>query len=100
MLAPVLVILRHISWNDHCVDLITSTCLLQLLGKADMFSLTPSVSLLTAFGGLYLLLPACARALHRKLVEKQTGLADIPFLGEARTKDRKIKGTAVVCGGR
>ena len=65
-----------------------------------MFSLSPFLSLLTVFGGLYLLLPACARALHRKLVKKQTGLADIPFLGEARAKDRKIKGTAVVCGGR
>jgi hypothetical protein len=40
------------------------------------------------------------RYLRCKLIEKETALADLPFLGVARPKEQKIRGTAVVCGGR
>jgi hypothetical protein len=40
------------------------------------------------------------RSLRRKQIEKETALADLLFLGEARPKGQKIKGTAVICGGR
>jgi len=49
---------------------------------------------------LYQLLTYLARVLRRKLLEKETAVADLPFLGEARPKGQKIKGTAVICGGR
>ena len=37
---------------------------------------------------------------RRKMVAQQTGLLDLPLLGESRKDAKKIKGTAVVCGGR
>ena len=37
---------------------------------------------------------------RRKMVAQQTGLLDLPLLGEPRKDAKKIKGTAVVCGGR
>jgi hypothetical protein len=61
-----------------------------------------STIVLTAFCAvtLYQLSTYLGRYLRRKLIEKETALADLPFLGEARPKEQKIKGTAVVCGGR
>jgi hypothetical protein len=52
------------------------------------------------FSGIYLLLSSCTRSMRQKLIQKQTGMADIPFVGIARPKDSKLRGTAVVCGGR
>ena len=61
-----------------------------------MFSSLSVVAITTAF----YLLSYGARSLRRKLLQKETIVADVPFLGHARQKDHKIKGTAVVCGGR
>jgi hypothetical protein len=49
---------------------------------------------------LYKLSTYFGRYLRRKQIENDTALGDLPFLGEARPKGQKIKGTAVVCGGR
>ncbi len=40
------------------------------------------------------------RALRRKLLQRQTCVDDIPYLGCSRLLKQKIKGTAVICGGR
>jgi hypothetical protein len=50
--------------------------------------------------GIYFVLSSSVRSLRRKLIQKETGVADVPFLGISRPEDRKIQGTAVVCGGR
>jgi hypothetical protein len=57
---------------------------------------------LTAFYALvlYNVFTYLGRYLRRKQFEKETAVTDLPFLGEARPKNQKIKGTAVICGGR
>ncbi|KAF8219398.1 hypothetical protein L208DRAFT_1418297, partial [Tricholoma matsutake] len=47
----------------------------------------------------YLLLSSYTTLLRRKLIQKHTGLADVPFLGIERRSEHKFQGTAVVCGG-
>ncbi|KAF8221557.1 hypothetical protein L208DRAFT_1327277 [Tricholoma matsutake] len=61
----------------------------------------PALSLTTVAvsAGIYLCLSSGIHTLRRKLVQTETGMVDVPFLGNARPKDRKIQGTAVVCGG-
>ena len=59
-----------------------------------------SLAVVAFCGGIYVLLKSCAGLLRRKLIQKQTILGDIPFLGISRSLDRKIQGTAVICGGR
>ena len=58
------------------------------------------ISAIAIFGVFYLLISYVGRSFRRTFVQKYTGMADLPFLGIARSKDRKIRGTAVVCGGR
>jgi hypothetical protein len=50
-------------------------------------------------GGIYLLFSG-AGSLRRRLIQKYTGVEDVPFLGIPRRMNSKIKGTALVCGGR
>ncbi|KAF8232122.1 hypothetical protein L208DRAFT_1436786 [Tricholoma matsutake] len=57
------------------------------------------VSIVTFSGGICLLLSSCTSLLRRKLIQKHTGVADVPFLGIERRTGCKIQGTAVVCGG-
>ncbi|EGN96339.1 hypothetical protein SERLA73DRAFT_170728 [Serpula lacrymans var. lacrymans S7.3] len=51
---------------------------------------------------LFILLTSCiylGRRWRAKLLAKETGLPEIPHLGQARPDNQKIRGTAVVCGG-
>jgi hypothetical protein len=58
------------------------------------------LSFAAVFAGTYLFLSYCVRSLRHRLLQEQTGVLDVPSLGVYRPADRKIRGTAVVCGGR
>ncbi|KAJ7195833.1 hypothetical protein GGX14DRAFT_376714 [Mycena pura] len=54
--------------------------------------------ILAAFPAAYLALLVLWRLLRRRLLEKHTGITDLPRL-KSRHPDGKIQGTAVICGG-
>jgi hypothetical protein len=60
----------------------------------------PVTSLFATLSVFYFLALYLGKALRQKLFLKQTGVADLNTLGQARSDHEKIKGTVVVCGGR
>jgi len=49
---------------------------------------------------LYLLLLLAWTLLRQHFLVKETAIPDLPLLGNSRENEDKIKGTAVICGGR
>jgi hypothetical protein len=60
--------------------------------------LTSEILLLTA--ALYCFAFYLLRWLRRKLLIKETAVADLEPLGQLRPNGQKLHGTAVICGGR
>lgn len=48
----------------------------------------------------YLIWTYFGRLLRQRMVIKGTCINDLPLLGHSRTKEGRIKGTVVICGGR
>jgi hypothetical protein len=59
----------------------------------EMFLPLPLATIVVAPGSIL----SCPLLLRRKLIQKETGVTDVPLLGISRPADRKIQGTAVVC---
>jgi len=60
----------------------------------------PSLLIVPQLAGICIILNYLARSLRKYLLKKETILLDLPLLGKAREEADKIKGTAVICGGR
>lgn len=48
----------------------------------------------------YYILQLVGRALRKKALQRQTALVELAILGKPREHNGKIKGTAVIAGGR
>ena len=59
-----------------------------------------NVSAYAAIPAVYVLLRFLGKCLRAYLLRKHTVLYDIPKLGGPRPDEKRIKGTAVICGGR
>lgn len=63
----------------------------------------PSIYIQVTLGSIALLLPCWKIAgtlLHKYFTNKMTVLSDVPKLGVSRPDQSRIKGTAVIVGGR
>jgi len=70
---------------------------------ASEFSMVANLKLLlpvAASIAFYLLLLATWKWFRQQLLAKEVAHSDLPFLGVSRDDKDKIKGTAVICGGR
>jgi hypothetical protein len=71
-----------------------------LSSHSQTFEMFFELLAVVAVPGTLYLLTSCASSWRRRLIQRHTGMADIPFLDIARPADHKIPGSAVVCGGR
>lgn len=62
-----------------------------------MISATAAVSIATV---LYVTITFAGRRFRARSIRKSLCLEELTLLGKYRTGERKIQGTAVVCGGR